>query len=334
MNPKVSVLMPVYNAALYLRQAIDSILNQTFTDFEFLIINDGSTDGSEQIIKSYTDPRIFYRKNTKNLGLVATLTLGIDLARGEYIARMDADDISLPERFARQIEFMDSHPEVGACGTAYQYFGDSSNIVYPPTDYKKAFTLLSDNSSLGHPTSMIRRSVLLQHGFHYEEKYQYAADFAFWIRIGQVAYLTSLPKVLLLYRWHANNMGKTDSSRKQAKTNARILWHELITHRVLTAPEKKYLTGEVSDWTTFQGGHKLLMAVLNDKTSTVLNKDYFSELTVTQWELNLIDCFGITGLMTCFLKPSLRKWSRATSIGLVAHYLSRHGIKLKRSSGK
>ena len=332
--PKVSVLLPVHNAAAYLREAIDSILAQHFTDFEFLILNDGSTDASEEIIHSYTDPRIRYVKNKTNVGLVATLNRGIEMAQGEYIARMDADDISLPERFTRQVAFLDQHPEVGACGTAFQFFGDSTYVSRNPTDYKQAFTLLSNNSSLGHPTSMIRRAVLMQHGIRYEEEYQYAADFAFWIRISQVAYLSSLAEVLLRYRWHADNMSKTDPSRQQAKAKARVLWHELFIQRSLNQAEKRYLAGKATDRTTFRAGKQLLMDVLNEKKSSLLDKAYFSELAVTEWELKLIDHFGFTGLVTCFLQPVFRKWSRATTVGLLAHYLSRYGVKLKRSNGK
>ena len=119
---QVTVLMPVYNAEQYLREAIGSILHQTFTDFEFIIINDGSTDRSEEIIKSYTDTRIRYYKNESNLKLIATLNKGFDLAGGKYIARMDADDISLPNRLQLQFELMEKNPEVGLCGTWFENF--------------------------------------------------------------------------------------------------------------------------------------------------------------------------------------------------------------------
>jgi glycosyltransferase involved in cell wall biosynthesis len=106
---KISILMPVYNGEKYLREAIDSILNQTFTDFEFLIVDDGSTDNSVEIINSYQNSRINLVKNDKNEGLVYTLNRGLSLAKGEYIARMDCDDISLPERLKKQIDFLDSN---------------------------------------------------------------------------------------------------------------------------------------------------------------------------------------------------------------------------------
>ena len=114
-NTKVTVLMPVYNGEIYLKQAIESILHQTLSDFEFLIINDGSTDASVEIIQSIKDPSIRLLHNRTNLTLVPTLNKGLELARGEYVARMDCDDISLPERLAKQVEFMDRFRDVGVC---------------------------------------------------------------------------------------------------------------------------------------------------------------------------------------------------------------------------
>ena len=115
--------MPAYNAEKYINEAIDSILAQTFTDFEFIIIDDGSTDSTCAIVESYSDSRIRFFKNEHNLGVAATLNRGLDLARGEYIARMDADDISLPTRFEKQAAYMDSHPDVVVCGTGVECFG-------------------------------------------------------------------------------------------------------------------------------------------------------------------------------------------------------------------
>ena len=111
-QPVISVILPVYNAERFLREAIDSVLKQTFVDFEFIILNDGSTDKTEDIILSYKDPRIRYVKNEKNLKLIKTLNKGVDMARGKYIARMDADDISLPERFEKEVAYLEAHPDV------------------------------------------------------------------------------------------------------------------------------------------------------------------------------------------------------------------------------
>jgi len=119
-QPQLTVLMPVYNGGPFLRSAIESILNQDFSDFDFLIIDDGSTDGSHEIAASYADPRIRLESNGRNLGLIATLNRGLDLARGTYVARMDADDIAFPDRLSKQLTFMEAHPEIGLCGTWYE----------------------------------------------------------------------------------------------------------------------------------------------------------------------------------------------------------------------
>ena len=124
-SPIVTVLMPVYNAEKYLAEAINSILNQTFTNYELLIINDGSTDKSEEIILKYSDKRIRYIKNDKNIRLVATLNKGIELAKGKYIARMDADDISVPTRLEKQITLLENNEDIGVCGSFLYVFGEN-----------------------------------------------------------------------------------------------------------------------------------------------------------------------------------------------------------------
>ena len=129
--PKVTVLMPVYNARFYLSKAISSIINQTFKDFEFLIFNDGSTDNSADIIYSYNDRRIRFFNSEQNFGYVYHLNYGIEIAKGEYIARMDADDISFPTRLEKQVAFMDKNPEVGVCGTWFKIYGTNRKIRHP-----------------------------------------------------------------------------------------------------------------------------------------------------------------------------------------------------------
>ena len=138
--PRISVIMPAYNAEKYIREAIDSILAQTYTDFEFIIIDDASTDATASIVESYSDERIRFFRNEHNMGVANTLNRGLDLAVGEYIARMDSDDISLPERFAKQVEFMDTHTDVIVCGSNAIVFGDGIN------EYKTGVSL--DNQSI------------------------------------------------------------------------------------------------------------------------------------------------------------------------------------------
>jgi len=191
--------MPVYNAEAYLREAMESILGQTFRDFEFLIIDDGSTDGSAALIRSYADPRIRFVQNAQNLRLAATLNRGLGLARGEYIARMDADDVSLPERFARQAAFLDAHPAVGIVGVWAWTFGEARFKIPHPTGHERIRAKLLFDSALVHPAVMMRRSLLDAHGLRYEALGHFE-DYALWQRAARLFPLANLPEYLFRYR--------------------------------------------------------------------------------------------------------------------------------------
>ena len=123
MTPLVSILMPVYNTAPYLREAMDSMLAQTFTDFELIVLDDCSPDNAQEILDTYTDPRIVRYRGERNVGLANVLNVGMEMARGKYIARMDSDDISLPDRLKVQVEYLESHPDIDLCSCAMQLFG-------------------------------------------------------------------------------------------------------------------------------------------------------------------------------------------------------------------
>ncbi|NGP46765.1 glycosyltransferase family 2 protein [Bacillaceae bacterium SIJ1] len=156
---KVTVLMPVYNGAKYLSEAIESILNQTYKEFDLLIINDGSTDNSEEIINRFSDDRIKYIANDKNIGLIRTLNKGICLVRSEYIARMDADDISLPMRLEKQIKFMDEHQDIAVSGTSVLVFNEKGTIgkSIVSKDSNEIKTRLLFHCALMHPSVIIRK---------------------------------------------------------------------------------------------------------------------------------------------------------------------------------
>ncbi len=206
----VTVLMPVYNAEPFLNEAIDSILNQTFTDFEFIIINDGSSDRSEEIIKGYADSRIKYYKNEHNLKLIATLNKGFDLAGGKYIARMDADDISLPTRLEQQFELMEKNPEIGLCGTWYESFKDGEilgQVRYGPDHSTICFKHLFQ-IHLSHGTGMFRTSVLREHGLYFNPDFSHAEDYELWSRISAVTKLANIQQVLYRVRHHENEISK------------------------------------------------------------------------------------------------------------------------------
>jgi len=191
--------MPVYNAERYLREAVDSILCQTLTDFEFLIIDDGSTDSSAAILQSYTDPRLYFVQNPQNLGLTVTLNRGLEMARGEYVARMDADDISLPERLARQVAFLDSHPEIGIVGVWAEAFGDARFKIPHPTDAETIRAKLLFDSALVHPAVLMRRDFLDAHSLRYPPLGHFE-DYALWQQAARLFPLANIPETLFRYR--------------------------------------------------------------------------------------------------------------------------------------
>lgn len=214
--PKVTVLMPVYNGEKYLREAMDSILQQTFTDFEFLIINDGSTDKSVEIIESYHDERIRLIHNDGNIKLIATLNKGLDLARGEYIARMDCDDISLPKRLKKQVEFMDEHLDVGICGTWVETIGEIEGVIWrynQNADYLRC--QLFFDSPLAHPSVIMRMKSLKQHHLRYSTEYIHVEDWFLWQTSSNYFKLSNIPEVLLHYRILSNSVSRRNKNEQE-----------------------------------------------------------------------------------------------------------------------
>ncbi len=205
-NSKVSVLMSVYNGEKYLCEAIDSVLNQTFEDFEFIIVNDGSVDKTNEILNSYRDRRINLIDNKENAGLSKSLNTGLSRARGEYIARMDADDISLPERFKRQIDFLDKNPSIGLLGTSVEFIkmeNVAKGIYRPPLHHDEIKAYLLINNCLWHPTIMARRDVMQKVG-GYNDSLQAAADYDIMVKIAKISKLRNLEDILLHYRCEDN----------------------------------------------------------------------------------------------------------------------------------
>jgi len=199
--PRVSVLMPVYNGERFLHEAINSILGQTFADYEFLIINDGSVDKSIDIIKSYSDKRIHLVNNESNLGLVASLNKGFGLARGEFIARMDADDVSRPERLAQQVCFMDDNPLVGVCGSWVQYLSKADRSVWKlPKESEEIRCWQFHTVGVAHPSVMLRRRFFCEHALRYDPQYRHIEDYELWGRAIRYMKFANIQKVLLDYR--------------------------------------------------------------------------------------------------------------------------------------
>lgn len=212
METKVSVLMPVYNASLYLKEAIESVLKQTFVDFELIIIDDGSTDDSFEIVKNYKDDRIRLFQNNHNF--IATLNEGIAMANGKYIARMDADDVMLPCRLDTQVEFMEQHPEIDLCGSFAQVLGGSYRIVSTCFNHNSIVSSFLLHNSMIHPSIIAKRNVLTS--IKYRDGYLCAEDYKLWTDLSIAGFrFANIPEVLLLYR----------SSEKQVTSTK---WKEML----------------------------------------------------------------------------------------------------------
>lgn len=207
--PTVSVVLPVYNARPYVAEAIDSVLGQTFGDFELILVNDGSTDGSGEVLRAARDrDRRVVLVEQENRGLIVTLNEACARAKGKYIARMDADDICLPDRLARQVAFLDEHPNVAALGGSAKYLTESGLLPRQfrnPTDSDSLRTALETRSALIHPTVTMRRDAFLAVG-GYRSAFVDAEDYDLWLRMSERYDLNNLDAVVLHYRLHAGQV--------------------------------------------------------------------------------------------------------------------------------
>ncbi|MGX5818853.1 glycosyltransferase family 2 protein [Chitinophaga lutea] len=210
LQPTITIILPVYNGAAFLAPAIQSMLDQTFGDFELLIVNDGSTDNSQEIIDSFRDERIRAIVQP-NRGLVAALNRGVQEARGRYIARMDADDVSLPERLAKQVEYMEAHPETVVLSTVVDLIDEQGNLRGTWAQDKKYVTreqirhILPYLNCLTHSNILARREVMQQYPYRPEQKH--IEDYDLWLRmLSDGLIIEKLPDVLLYVRVHQTSV--------------------------------------------------------------------------------------------------------------------------------
>jgi glycosyltransferase involved in cell wall biosynthesis len=242
MNPKISVVMSVYNQGQYLPQAIDSILRQSLADFEFLIMDDASTDSSPQILTSYRDRRISVFTHHRRSGLAGSLNQLIKKSRADYIARMDADDIAYPQRLKIQLDYLTCHSHIAACGTAVDLI-DSAGKKIGSKHYPDRITksLLMHYNPLIHPTVMIRKKPC-----HYDANLNGAEDYDLWLRLGGKYKLANINQVLSAYRvnpqgisWNSLKRTELQAIKARLKALGRYnypLWHSIF----LTKPILSY----------------------------------------------------------------------------------------------
>ena len=277
-NPKITVLMSVYNGEEYLEDAIDSILSQTFKDFEFLIINDGSIDKTAEILKSYNDLRIKIINNKENIGLTKSLNKGLKIAQGEYIARQDADDISMTERLEKEVEFLDNHQDYAVVGTCLQVIEDSDNstgyIEKPEKDSDIRDFLKKDNC-IGHGSAMIRKASFENVGLYYDEFMEKSQDYELWLRISKKYKIHNIPEYLYSWRNHKENISMKCKNEQK--------------HFVEAAKVRSNWNNEMKKTDSKKYKFSILMANYNngqyigEAIQSVLNQ------TFKEWELVIID---------------------------------------------
>lgn len=220
---KASILIPVYNAEKTIQDTLNSIFRQTFNDFEIILINDGSTDKSHDIILSNQDTRIKYYINEKNKGLIYTLNKGLDLCNGEYIIRMDSDDIMLPNRVEKQIKFMDKNPDIIASGSSVIRFSPNKKekLYTPPITPEEIKSRIYLGSPIPHPTAIIRKKILSLYKIKYDTDYIHAEDYKLWYDLSQYGKLANIKEPLIKYRCSESQVSNVHGT-KQTENSCRL----------------------------------------------------------------------------------------------------------------
>ncbi len=289
-RPLISVIMSVYNGADYLNEAVGSILAQTVEDFEFIIIDDCSTDSSAGILETYDDSRIKIVRNDRNIGLTRSLNIGLKLAEGRYIARMDADDIAFKERFAKQIEFLKRNPEVALCGTWAEIFGiyGSDKIFDYPSEDEYIRGEMPFINPFVHSTIMIDRDCI-DEKVEYDESYVTAQDYELWARLGQKYKTGKVEEILLKYRFHkkqitldrtGEQIEAADAVRKRELNRIGVSFDdkEFYIHRQISSEQYTDSLDFVED-----AGKWLIRLIRENETSGCLKKDIFMEIVAGRW---------------------------------------------------
>ena len=250
MTPLVSVLMASFNDEKYIKKAINSILSQTICDFEFIIIDDCSTDNTVNIIKSFTDSRITLYQNTENMGLGYNLHIGINIAKGKYIARMDADDISLPNRFEKQVAYLEAHQDVLCLGTSYRFIGDLGirqkylkNYIYQEENPEMLKAQCLIGTPLLHPSVMFNAKQMRRNNINYDPTFRKAQDYELWSRVIWGNLITNLPDALMFYRCSLQQASV--AGRSSQIENSRKIYERMLTCILGRLPSEKELRAHI-----------------------------------------------------------------------------------------
>lgn len=297
-SPTISVVMSVYNGADYVREAIDSILGQTFFDFEFIIINDGSTDKTSEILLSYSDKRIVVISQ-KNQGLVRSLNIGVDKSRGKYIARQDADDSSNPKRLEKQVEYFNTHPDVVLVGSSINVMDENSHTLH------QHHLLLGDSelrqellvrSPFAHGSIMMKRSAFIKTS-GYREIYWPAEDYDLWLRLSQYGKLANINECLYNYREHGESISAKNIALQNKAMEAvqKLAWNKrdqlVVLKKIHFSHYKKLTMGQQRVERITSNTRLLINKALKDKDFTFISKLFY------QVSLNFLLYKKIAGIL-------------------------------------
>ncbi len=241
-NPLVTVLMPVYNGGEYLRLSIESILRQTYRDFEFLIINDCSTDNSLKIIEAFNDKRIIIYNNENNLGQTKSLNVGLKLAKGKYIARMDADDMAFSMWLDKLVKYILEHPEyvaVSSYAAVIDGLGNPQKILKTPNNFQEVIVNLFFGKAMNHVGALLNKEIILKIG-GYNEDFSVAQDYELWSSLIRMGYqIINIPDILVSVRVHENSFGFMEETKKGLQDTS-----ETVTRTVNTLTSLKITRDE------------------------------------------------------------------------------------------
>lgn len=248
-NPKISVILPVYNAEKYIYDSINSILSQTFQDFELVIIDDCSTDSSYDLIKEIAsfDSRIRIFKNKKNLRLIDTLNFGLSVSQAKYVARMDADDICEPNRLEIQYNLIVNSGAV-IVGSNYRVFGSKNRIIYNPSSNESCKAALLTCSPFCHPAVMMNLDIIKKNDIKYSKEYLHAEDYEFFIRLSKFGNVMNSDEILFNYRFHDNQISQKHSKQQMETRIKAIVDHYQVSPNNIVSgllEKKKVLNNSV-----------------------------------------------------------------------------------------
>lgn len=309
-KPAVSIVLPVYNAEAYLWQALDSLVAQTFPDFECLVIDDGSTDESARVASEFAarDARIVLHRR-RHRGLVETLNEGFSMAGGKYIARMDADDLCAPNRLEKQVRFLEDNLDVDVLGTAVVTFSGlpgKGRISRAPANHAGCYAELLFRPPINHPTVMLRRSIVDSLGDLYCANWEFCEDYELWSRLIESYVFANLAEPLVYYRQHDDQVTIEHGERTKEL-------HNEVSRGMFRRIQVDFSSEEIPKvlaWEPCDGGIEDLLQmyqkiILQYDRKSIIDPGDLARVISSQLEIALLRFYGFAGLVRCY------RWSRA-----------------------